>query len=127
MVAMIADEESSAREVISLPIKLENLKDLKLKAIRRFEKSGVVGYVFSVANDSKLPVTLNLNDLRFGKQNQAVLAQVDRETLEPCTKKTIDTCQTLLRIVARGEGGAMELSIRNSTFPFSNQSKAEAP
>lgn len=127
MVAMIADEESNAREVLSLPVKLESLKDVKLKAIRRFEKNGLVGYVFSVTNDSKLPVTLNLNDFRFGKQNQAVLAHVDNENLVPCTRKNVDACQTQLRIVARGEGDATELMMRNASFPFSTQSNVEAP
>lgn len=130
MGAMICDEDSFARQVLNQSVKVAGENDVDFTAVRRFEGNGLTGYVFLVSNKTSSSLKIDLNALKFGRVNQAVMANIDKETLEPCKFSTStliaqNPCQALLRIVVRGEQGFDSMTTREKGFPFVLQSKGD--
>lgn len=131
MSSMICDEENFARQVLNQKVKVPNENDVEFTAVRRFEGAGLTGYVFSVSNKTNSPVNVDLNALKFGNVNQAVMSHIDKDTLAPCkfSDRNLgakNPCQALLRVVVRGEQPFNTLTTRDQGFPFVIQTKGDA-
>lgn len=131
MSAMICDEEDFARQVLNQRVKVPNENDVEFTAVRRFEGAGLTGFVFIVTNKTSSPVSVDLNALKFGSANQAVMSHIDKDTLAACkfSERNLgakNPCQALLRVVVRGEQPFDRLTTRDQGFPFVIQSKGDA-
>lgn len=117
MAAMIRDDDTFGRKVVETGVKFPGISNLNFKVVRRFESDNLIGFTFLITNTSRIAVAVTPSSVNFAK-NAAVLAQVDHETLEPCSKNnsnipTQNSCTTAFRILVRTDEPNL-----SRAFPF---------
>lgn len=116
MLALLHDDLAMGRQIVKKEIKLDKYPQLEIFLLRTYQTDGLSGYAFTVTNTSKEKVQLNPTAIAVGTPNHAILTQIDREILNPCSE---DGCMTALRMVVRGTGNLPMLTQNaRAALPF---------
>jgi len=113
MLAMLRDEPTMGRKVMSADILFDVYPQLDIKLLRTFQADGLTGYVFSFVNSTKKTIRVNPTVLSVGMPSRLILSQMDHETLKSCADDSSSDprgtgCMSVVRIVVRGGvAGAM--------------------
>ena len=100
MTAMIRDDRVSGYEIRTMNRRMNTgLKGVSARLVKIYSGQDYRGYVFELKNISRWSkYNVDIRKLRFGTPNLAILASVDRKTLEPQNK---DKHTARLSIVAK--------------------------
>lgn len=122
MRAMLLDENGGfVREIVDTKVSGAKFEDLEFTLARIYSATDLTGYVFRVRNKGKSVARVAPSGLALGKPNRAILAQSDKDRIEPCPLfKTTPECVTAIRLVVRGakEKEPVLGALPNATAPF---------
>lgn len=105
MRAMLVDENGGyVREVVDQKVSASKFDGMDFTLARIYSAENLTGYVFRVRNKGKAATLVNPSALGLGKPNRAILAQADKERIEPCPfLRTKPECIVAIRLVVRGQ------------------------
>ncbi len=122
MKAMLLDDSTGyVREVVDTKVTSIKFDDLDFRLTRTFSAENLTGYVIRARNKGKVQLKIHPSGLAIGKPNRAIIAQADKDSIEPCPfLRTKPECTVTLRLIVRGAKAPEPVlgSLTNTIPPF---------